>query len=199
MPDLTSRIVSNAETLVPKSAEPSVRAFHELFLSLPQELRDRVIMFMGSSEGLSTQCTGLLPQETWLNILLGGRYLPFLWDLDVPAIEKFCEAKASEGVEINWELLVRKLSMGVWINWKHHEILEAQLELFCYPNLDVPDGLRNRRRIWQLVEEMYVGDVLPVARSWVDSKQIPTMPRYWDEYGDRVYPVIRVSGIPEDQ
>ncbi|KAK6070699.1 hypothetical protein SCUP515_08308 [Seiridium cupressi] len=198
IPDLTQQIISNVETLEPSSANPSKKVFSELFLSLPQELRDRVVLFMGSFEGLSRHCTGLLPQETWLYILLSGRYLPFLWDLNVAAVEKLCEAKADGGIELNWELLVRQLSKGVWTNWKHHNSLEAELELFCYPGMALPDGLRNRRRIWQLVEEMYVGDVLPVRRSWVNSKQLPTMPRYWDEYGDPVYPVIRVEGLLED-
>jgi hypothetical protein len=191
--------MANVETVMPKSTNPHTKSFSDSFLSLPQELRDRVVWFMGSFEGLSTQCTGLLPQQTWLQILLSGRYLPFLWDLDIPAIERFCDALSSSDLEVNWELLVRKLSKGVWANWKHHDTLEADLQLFCYPFMDIPDGLRNRRRIWQLVEEMYVGDVLPVRRSWVNSKQLPTMPRYWDEYGDPAYPVIRITGLKEDE
>ncbi|KAH6657994.1 hypothetical protein BKA67DRAFT_656226 [Truncatella angustata] len=198
VPQLTARIIANTKVFEPQSANPSARDFGQLFLSLPQELRDRVISFMGCFEGLSTHCTGLLPQNTWLDILLDGRYLPFLWDLDTVAVEKFFDVKAKEGVEMNWELLVRELSNGVWSTWRHHNSLEAELEIFCYPNLIVPNGLRNRRRIWQLIEEMYVGDVLPVRRSWVNSKQIPTMPRYWDEYGDPAYPVVRVAGILEE-
>ncbi|KAF2998077.1 hypothetical protein E8E14_001951 [Neopestalotiopsis sp. 37M] len=198
IPSLTSQIISNAETLQPSSVNQGAKAFSESFLALPQELQDRIVMFMGCFEGLSSKCTGLLPQETWRHILLDGRYLPFLWDLDVSAIETFCSSLAARGTEINWELLVRKLSKGVWTNWRHHETLEADLELFCYSNMNVPNGLRNRRRIWQLVEEMFVGDVLPVRRSWVNSKQLPTMPLYWDEYGDPAYPVVRVTGILEE-
>ncbi|KAI4593978.1 hypothetical protein KJ359_008766 [Pestalotiopsis sp. 9143b] len=198
VPSLTSQITSNCATLQPKSVNPCAKAFSESFLALPQELQDRIVLFMGSFEGLSPKCTGLLPQKTWQNILLDGRYLPFLWDLDVPAVDKFSESLAGKGAEINWELLVRKLSKGVWANWTHRETLEADYELFCYPNLDVPNGLRNRRRIWQLIEEMFVGDVLPVRRGWVNSKQLPTMPLYWDEYGDPVYPVVRVTGILEE-
>ncbi|ETS73863.1 hypothetical protein PFICI_14809 [Pestalotiopsis fici W106-1] len=198
IPSLTSQIIANTGTLQPSSVNPGAKAFSESFLALPQELQDRIVWFMGSFEGLSPRCTGLLPQETWQHILLDGRYLPFLWDLDVPAIENFCSSLAARSTEINWELLVRKLSKGVWTNWRHHETLEADLELFCYSNMNVPNGLRNRRRIWQLVEEMYVGDVLPVRRSWVNSKQLPTMPLYWDEYGDAAYPVVRVTGILEE-
>lgn len=198
VPDLTLEILQNVEALEPQSANPLAKNFSQLFLALPQELQDRIVAFMGSFDGLSTHCTGLLPQHTWLHILLGGRYLPFLWDLDATIVQRFCQEKAEKGIELNWELLVRKLSNGVWIHWQHNNLLQAALQIHCYPNMAIPDGLRNRRRIWQLVEEMYVGDVLPVRRSWIDSKQIPTMPRYWDEYGDPVYPVIRVMGLQEE-
>lgn len=69
------------------------------------------------------------------------------------------------------------------------------MDVICYDRLRVPNGLRNRRRIWQLVEGMFVGDVLPVARG---GRPQPTMPKYWDEDGEPVYPILRVPSIVDD-
>lgn len=198
LPTLTSQVLLNIETLKSSSESSYVRSFGRSFLSLPQELKDRVLSFLCCPEGLPAQCTALLPQETWLGILLNGKYMSYLWDLDVTAIEEFHDARTKDGTIPDWELLVRKLSQGVWTNWIHHDTLEATLRLLCYPKLDVSNGLRNRRRIWQLVEEMYVGDLLPVARTWIDSKRPPTMPLYWDEYGEALFPVLRVTGVMAD-
>lgn len=189
IPELTAQIVDNIEILHQKPEETSVRTFRRCFLALPPELRDQILAYLRSSEGLPTDCNGLLPQDVWKELLLGGRFLPFLWDVDGNDVERQVGDKTRQGVELNWELLVRKLSQGLQCVGTS----ETNRNVLCYPELRIPGGLRNRRRIWQLVEEMYVGDVLPVNRSWAGSAHIPTMPRYWDEYGEPVYPVLRVG------
>ncbi|KAH8668924.1 hypothetical protein BX600DRAFT_265378 [Xylariales sp. PMI_506] len=198
IPNLTEDILSNLETFQSEAPDPTVETFRQRFLALPTELRDRIVDLMGSFEGLSAECTSLLPQETWRDILLGKRYLPFLWDLDYDLVAQRWEQAKRQGNELNWELLVRKLSAGVTMEWQHYDSLSFRQNLFCYPDMHLPKGLRNRRRIWQLMEEMYVGDVVPVMRSWVNSKQLPTMPRYWDEYGEPAFPVVRIEGVRED-
>ena len=94
-------------------------------------------------------------------------------------------AKATEpcpkgdSFEWNWELLVRQLSRGVDFG-DHQDVLSGNYELHpwwhkgtdaamecffaCTSYADdlrhVTAGLHNRRRIWQLLEEMFVGDRL---------------------------------------
>ena len=116
------------------------------------------------------------------------------------------ENRGSGGVEVelDFEHLVRMLSQPAsrgprdadesGLNGEYDGEREAE------PYDGLPDGLRNRRRIWQLVEEMFVGDVLPVARrrGWAPPPPPPTMPRYWHEDGRPAHPVIRVLGIMED-
>ncbi|ORY68197.1 uncharacterized protein BCR38DRAFT_334427, partial [Pseudomassariella vexata] len=196
MPDLTSDIISNLEKLHSDDADPDIQEFRGQFLALSYELRDKIVSFMGSPSGLSTHCTRWLPQEVWRDILLENKYLPFLWDLDHDMLFNHSKEAAQAGINLDWELLVRKLSQGVeWSQRPQNGSGELEPMLECYPDLRIPNGLRNRRRIWQLVEEMFVGDVLPVARPWTHGTQVPCMPRYWDEYGDPVYPVFRLAGL----
>ena len=113
--------------------------YQEAHTPLPPEIVNDIIQlvpFLGSEPQEGAQRG---PQIYWRLIFVDGRLLPFLWDL------KLCQALQSEGDDISWnyELLVRQL---------------AQVEYF-ESGKNVPPGLRNRRRIWRLVEEMYVGDV----------------------------------------
>lgn len=129
-------------------------------------------------------------------MLLGKKFLPFLYDIDDAAVLRCIqetEGKASTN-QVDWESLVRSLSRGAWASRDCHgppPSLDADgwdpETGYYYCDLPAPAGLRNRRRIWQLAEEMFVGDVLPSKRSGA------SVPRYWDEYGERVYPVVRLS------
>lgn len=131
---------------------------------------------------LARVTTGFLPQKLWLDQLKSG-CLPWLWDLDHALID----AKASEpcprgeGYEWNWELLVRQLSRGIGYGVradvpkgtdpfepikKNGKVIRSDdtfWEITGYHNdlQYVPPGLLNRRRIWQLLEELFVGDFIP--------------------------------------
>ena len=83
----------------------------------------------------------MISSSTWRKALLLN-YLPWLWDLEpqMVADKQLCKPP---GQEWNWELLVRRLSI---VNI--HEP-KAVFE-------DLPIGLRNRRRIWRIVDDMLV-------------------------------------------
>lgn len=107
--------------------------------ALPQEIQRLVTEQLYNLHNPPLTCTRILSPRHWRLALLDGTVLPWLWDLD---------AKASDPYEPDvwdWELLVRML---------------AQTTIFEPGNAmeDVPLGLRNRRRIWRLLEEMRVGD-----------------------------------------
>lgn len=106
---------------------------------LPPEIVNNIIQLVPFLEPPPQEGAQHLPQIYWRQIFVDGRLLPFLWDFEL------CQALQSKGDDIRWnyELLVRQL---------------AQVEYF-ESGENVPLGLRNRRRIWRLVEEMYVGDV----------------------------------------
>ncbi|OTB00805.1 hypothetical protein M426DRAFT_232015 [Hypoxylon sp. CI-4A] len=193
VPNLTSSILQNLNSLPPPTAPiPEALAFQKRFLSLPPELRDHICSFLASRAGMPSLCNGLLPQWVWREVVLpSGECLPFLRDLDISNVQEFCarwesehkHGEEEEEEEPNWELLVRVLSQEAWGIW------DAERSA-----LDVPGGLRNRRRVWKLVEEMRVGDTAAEGCSMrfggagvgvgVD------VPRYWDGRGGLVYPVV---------
>ncbi|KAK8097462.1 hypothetical protein PG984_016601 [Apiospora sp. TS-2023a] len=180
IPDLTNILLSNVKRMEVEAVKQETQAFRSAFMRLPLELRDHILDLLSSCDDLHLFCTRLLPQEVWRDMLLGKKCLPFLYDIDDAAVLRFAQAKEEEADAntVDWESLVRSLSRGVWTGRGYYEP----------PTMDMtPAGLRNRRRIWQLAEEMFVGDALPSKGSGA------SVPRYWDEYGERVYPVVRLS------
>ena len=92
-------------------------------------------------------CDYQLSQERWCDALISNDLLPWLWDLDISKVR----AKQRRG-NWDWELLARQLSQ-VTI----HEPDDTTLQ--------IPQALRNRRRIWRLLEEARIDDVAePIIR-----------------------------------
>ena len=97
---------------------------------LPRNLRDA-----------DMKCDQELSQAWWCDALASERVFPWLWDLDM---EKIRERQRAGNW--NWELLVRELSQV-----KIHEPHDT--------TLTIPRNLRNRRRIWRILEEARIDDV----------------------------------------
>lgn len=189
-PGLTDMLVENLKVSTPEPMTPEIKGFQERFLALPQELQDHITSFLNTKTALPRHSTRLLLQKEWKRMLVYGRQLSFLWDLDIATIES-----ADPTMTLDWEQLVRSLSQVAVRHFLSKIPTSTAMDVICYDQLRVPNGLRNRRRIWQLVEGMFVGDVLPVARG---GRPQPTMPRYWDEDGEPVYPILRVPSIVND-
>ncbi|OTB13844.1 hypothetical protein K445DRAFT_24339 [Daldinia sp. EC12] len=175
IPKLTSTILDNLQSLPPAPpAAPQAIAFHKAFLALPSELQALIRSYLKSQNGLPSRCNGLLPQWMWREMLLGGEILPFLYDLDVTVVEAFYKQweRDNGDQEPNWELLVRRLSQVAWRMWD----VDGS-------TVKIPNGLRNRRRIWKLIEEMYVNDLIDTR-----SMDAPWIPEYWDRRGRPIHP-----------
>jgi len=92
------------------------------------------------------ETTNLLPQAWWRDSLTSGNIFPWLWDIDArEVVDKEAEA-AKRNIAWDWELLVRKLS-------------HASIGRLGDRMLKLPPGLRNRRRIRQLVDVARPGDL----------------------------------------
>ncbi|KAF0323834.1 hypothetical protein GQ607_008806 [Colletotrichum asianum] len=165
--------------------------------AMPTEVLDQTCTLMGSD--LPRVSSRVLAQKIWKNTLKAGRrgLLPWLWDID-PTLIDAKDAESCPGgsdFEWDWELLVRQLSRGVDYGLrldrpKRGELLVHQMATTGYHSdlFHVPPGLHNRRRIWQLVEEMFVGDTLPYpGRASRDGSQPPQkecFPLCWSKSGD---------------
>lgn len=120
--------------------------------SLPQEILDLIMLQLQGLTDSPVEPTFLLPQRFWRQALEQCQLLPWLWDISVEDIAHKEASKPHNGeYEWNWELLVRQL---------------AQSNLFeegKHPR-DLASGIRNRRRIWRILEEMREGDLWPQKR-----------------------------------
>lgn len=160
--------------------------FDTLFFGLPPEARGLIVNALPFRD-LPRVASGILPQSFWLRQLKSGRALPWLWE--TRSGEHALDAKADEACpggddfEWNWELFVRQLSRGVDFGvkadvpagtnpfapiTKDGKVVRSDATFWettgYYNDLKhVPPGLFNRRRIWQLLEEMFVGDHVPMA------------------------------------
>lgn len=151
IPSMTESILTQLELEAPATTKPQLSPQTALLASqvnnLPSELLKLIVHHLEPLHDLPLQCTAVLPPASWLEGLLKDKLLPWLWDLNISVtLDK--EASKPVGREWNWEGLVRKLSQTA---------LHKPRMIFD----DLPFGLRNRRRIWRIVDEMYVGDVAP--------------------------------------
>lgn len=93
---------------------------------------------MGRPQRVTLACNRVLDPIVWQRILSDASLLPFLWDIDKSVI-------MSHGPGFDYELLVRQLSQPEMFD-KGHSLHT------------LPSRLRNRRRIWRLLEDMRAGD-----------------------------------------
>ncbi|KAH1283543.1 hypothetical protein KXX48_002253 [Aspergillus fumigatus] len=121
--------------------------------ALPAELQDMVFKNLHPLINPPQTCTRSLPARLWRDLLFYGLILPWLWDLDVfalqscPATSDAVDVPTFEAEEVwDGERLVRTL---------------AQVDVFepGQPLEHAPLRLRNRRRIWRLLEEAEDGDI----------------------------------------
>lgn len=164
---------------------PMAAQLRRLLSNLPDDVWNIILGHLVQLRDFPLSVEHVLPQSFWKEQLKAGSsgVVPWLWDIDPSLIE----AKASElcddpSTEWNWELLVRQLTANVKLGLKDdfREDLKPQLTMnpsyasdsewndVAYVGTGyhtimthVPPGLHNRRRIWQLVEEMFVGDMIP--------------------------------------
>jgi hypothetical protein len=101
-------------------------------------------------------------QDWWCEALVNKEMFPWLWDIDTHVIRE-----RQQTGHWNRELLARQLSQT-----KIHEPRDITLEL--------PLQLRNRRRIWRLLEEGRVDDVAGPEGSAIQAR-LEERDRLWAE------------------
>ncbi|KAI9664255.1 MAG: hypothetical protein M1831_002434 [Alyxoria varia] len=151
MPRLTSSVLSNLQSQKPGTERVEVNStdladLRNRFSSLPTELCDIIEDYVVQkfSHNMPLRCTYILPQYFWRDKLLSGSLFPWLDDLQAQVFAEK-EAELGENECWNWELLARGLSQNSMIEYNDE-------------TLTLPLGLKNRRRIWILLELARIGD-----------------------------------------
>ncbi|XXG93756.1 hypothetical protein Hte_000005 [Hypoxylon texense] len=95
----------------------------------------------GNLQGSDQISNAVRNQDWWYGALVNKKLFPWLWDLDMEAVHEKYRCGSWD-----WELIVRQLSQ-----LEIHEPGDGTLSL--------PVGLRNRRRIWRLLEDARLDDI----------------------------------------
>lgn len=133
-----------------------MQQFKGRFMTLPQELKNRLVSLLQESP-VCLDCTYLMPQYLWKQAFL---QIPFLWDLDTKLVLEKAGSEPSEAEEWNWEKVTRQvLSPAQPPSPISYASKKGYVWDYDKVGLRVPPGFTNRRRIWQIVEEMWPNDV----------------------------------------
>ncbi|KAI1102943.1 hypothetical protein F4804DRAFT_311601 [Jackrogersella minutella] len=183
--DLTDTLLSNLEPCRRDAAEDEARSFQAHIATLPEDVFQIILSHLRPYyRDLPRKATNMIPQSFWKNELMmaDNGLLPWLWDMEPDKVNSKANEPCPEGedFEWNWELLFRQLSRGVDGGIRpdvpdHIDVYKSSYtpkefdeHLWTYTGYDddlrnVPRGLHNRRRIWQLLEEIFVGDQFPTV------------------------------------
>jgi hypothetical protein len=146
-----------------RDASPSHTILTKRLEGLPGEVMEKIFENLAPFENPPLQCTRLIPNWYWKKGLMNGSLLPYLWDID----RDFLDDRDMPAIAWDYERLVRQLAQaGIWEFWSKFPpktLLNrhGSRDYYSADNRPSLSGIRNRRRIWRLVEEMYVRDVKP--------------------------------------
>ncbi|RGP63790.1 hypothetical protein FSPOR_8397 [Fusarium sporotrichioides] len=148
IPNLTTELMSNLEKVDPSSNPP----LQGLLESSPNEIKSQICSIMQGGE-LSLDCNYLMPQSMWAQVFF---QIPFLWDLDTQVVYEKTGSSKDDLEKWNWEKLTRQVMRRVELSPDEVMTIDEE-DTWSYSNfgLNVPGGLVNRRRIWQILEEMH--------------------------------------------
>ncbi|CAF3538053.1 unnamed protein product [Fusarium graminearum] len=145
--DLTAGLMTNLERL-----EPTPNSlFNNLMQLLPNEMKDHICSYLQDEE-LSLDCNYLMPQFMWAGMFFR---ITFLWDLDAKVVYEKTGSSKVDLEKWNWEKLTRQVMSRAEssLDAKPGSDDEGAWD-YSKVGLNVPGGFTNRRRIWQVLEEM---------------------------------------------
>ncbi|KAI0456317.1 hypothetical protein F5B21DRAFT_468437 [Xylaria acuta] len=170
IPDLTDMVVgSNLQTMDCKArhARKKLDRLLDRIQDMPQEIADQILGGLEPFEenrGPPLRPTRVLPPIWWKRMLLSGKLIPWLWDLNENDLLRY---RVKNFYSHNVADAVRELERGEYVfdeNMWDWELLCRQLAQF---NVTEKGGLLegkserlwNRRRIWKLLDAARLGHV----------------------------------------
>ncbi|KAM6529137.1 hypothetical protein FALCPG4_007286 [Fusarium falciforme] len=167
IPDLTTQLISNLEPISRATTtmllSNSTQEFKGRLAALPPEILNKLVPWFQIGT-MSLDCNYIMPQSLWKQIFF---QIPFLWDLDTEQVLNKTCSEPSETEEWNWEKITRQVLSPAQPSDRAYEGDEkGYLWSHETVGLHVPPGFTNRRRIWQILEEMWPNDVGIGSDSW---------------------------------
>lgn len=154
IPSLTNTLLKNLESRAGPGETKQTKAFKRHLRRLPNELQLLIYEYLVQDEEWPLECTRMLGPHVWKALFnKENSCMEWLWDVDFGMLRR-----TDPNLEIDWELLFRKLSQRSKIADCLGEYADSDYEIFRGVLDHVPPGLEGRRRIWILVDEMRVGD-----------------------------------------
>ncbi|RKK76405.1 hypothetical protein BFJ69_g7055 [Fusarium oxysporum] len=130
--------------------------FTNNFNNLPREIRDIIVALLHDGS-MSLECTYLISQSHWKDTFLR---IHFVWDIEKDLVQAKDQEATSGPFEWNWEKLARQILAEISPPETDDEIgpvgedCQDEIEIaWSYQKfrLNVPPGLTNRRRVWQIL------------------------------------------------
>ncbi|KAK6087064.1 hypothetical protein SCUP234_02157 [Seiridium cupressi] len=194
LPKPTKQVLRFHKGFVGLPNEPRVRpkmtkqalSFRKRFGNLPNELKALVLRYVTAGGEWSMTCTRIFDVGFWKAMF--NKNLPcmmWLWDLDQKLIRR-----TDPELNMDWELLFRQLPQRPRLADSHSGKPESDFQ--CYRGvLDIiPPGLEARRRLWTLLEEMYIGarntgwEVKTLYSDPRRTNEPQVIPVYWGAHGE---------------
>ncbi|KAJ0120699.1 hypothetical protein J7T55_015431 [Diaporthe amygdali] len=190
IPELTSTLLANLEPYVASEHTQETLKFRERLARLPGELKLLIFEHVTAAHDWPLSCTRLLGPRFWKTLFnKNNPCFAWLWDLDQEMVRQ-----TDPDLVLDWELLFRKLSQGPKVADCFRGNSESDFEIFRGVLQRTPCGLEGRRRIWTLLEEMYIGDRSTRWRLWLQDpeyearynpvRDIEEVPVYWGRNGE---------------
>ncbi|KAF4435947.1 hypothetical protein F53441_13375 [Fusarium austroafricanum] len=150
IPNLTTQLMLNLEQISDASSKPAESSIK----ASQKEIDDHVCTFFHEDQ-VTLECSYDLPQSIWKQIFF---QIPFLWDLDIKAVHD--KTGLHDADKWNWEKLTRQVTSSPHPLPSNAASYRDE-DAWDYKDvgLDVPGGFTNRRRVWQILEDMYANDV----------------------------------------
>ncbi|KAF4959101.1 hypothetical protein FGADI_1979 [Fusarium gaditjirri] len=157
IPDLSILMVENLEPAGDAASrlQNKLKRFRRRIESLPQEVKDLICLFLSQAH-LPVKCNYIMPQSMWMQVFF---LVPFLWDLDTQLVLDRTASGDSDSQQWDWEKITRQVMSPAEVSPSGALEDDEGIWSFDKVGLSVPGGFANRRRIWQIVEEMYPNDV----------------------------------------
>lgn len=191
IPALTETLLENLEPSTLSNPTKKTVLFRKKLASLPFELQAIVFRHVTSAQDWPLQCTRMLGPRFWKALFNKNHpCMMWLWDLDYAMIRQ-----TDPSLEMDWELLFRKLTLNARIADCRSGSAEPEYQIFRGVLDNVPPGLEGRRRIWKLIDEMYIVDKKTLGArapygythtNFLAEIKPPMVeiPVYWGRYGE---------------